>query len=403
MNLIWMQKSTSSQLDAKLNPFPFYSDMRKNSPIKYDEKAGVWNAFRYDDIKKILTNFVDFSSDFTKASEPEASGPFRRSLLSYDPPQHRYLRGTISSAFSTTTIERLEPRIREIANGMIDEVIRKGSMDLVRDFSYPLPVTVIAELLGIPAKDRDLFKRWADELLKSIDEAIEANDRSNAKFRGLQKEMDDYFLKVIAEKREKPGHDLVTQLLKAETDKIKLSQEDILSFCALLLQAGHLTTVNLINNCTWSLLEHPEQLAQVTDNLPSMLAPAIEETLRYRSPVQALVRFTTKDVQVGDKTVKAGQRIVTWIGSANHDEAVFANPEEFDVTRNPNPHIAFGAGIHLCLGAPLARLEGHIAMEALLRRLQDIELDTKPRNLEPINGSVFLYGVKSLPLLFKAR
>jgi cytochrome P450 len=377
--------------------------MRKNSPVKYDEKAGVWNAFRYDDIKKILTNFVDFSSDFTKASEPEASGPFRRSLLSYDPPLHRYLRGTISSAFSTTTIERLEPRIREIANGMIDEVIGKGSMDLVRDFSYPLPVTVIAELLGIPAKDRDLFKRWADELLKSIDEAIEANDRSNAKFQRLQKEMDDYFLKVIAEKREKPGHDLVTQLLKAETDKIKLSQEDILSFCALLLQAGHLTTVNLINNCTWSLLEHPEQLAQVTDNLPSMLAPAIEETLRYRSPVQALVRFTTKDVQVGDKTVKAGQRIVTWIGSANHDEAVFANPEEFDVTRNPNPHIAFGAGIHLCLGAPLARLEGHIAMEALLSRLRDIELDTKPRNLEPINGSVFLYGVKNLPLLFKAR
>src|SRR5581483_2169363 len=182
--------------------------------------------------------------------------------------------------------ERLEPRIREIANGMIDEVIRKDSMDLVRDFSYPFPVTVIAELLGIPAKDRDLFKRWADELLKSIDEAIETNDRSNAKFQRLQKEMDDYFLKVIAEKREKPGHDLVTQLLKAETDKIKLSQEDILSFCALLLQAGHLTTVNLINNCTWSLLEHPEQLAQVTDNLPSMLAPAIEETLRYRSPVQ---------------------------------------------------------------------------------------------------------------------
>ncbi|WP_226987110.1 cytochrome P450 [Candidatus Nitrososphaera evergladensis] len=387
--------------------------MRKNNPVEYNEKADVWNVYRYDDIKKILTNYVDFSSDFTKAATRFQDEPFRRSLLSSDPPVHRHLRSTISSAFSTTTIERLEPRIREIANDMIDKVIEKGSTDLVRDFSYPLPVTVIAELLGIPAKDRDLFKRWADELLKSIDEAVETGNprRNNDKLQKLQKEMDDYFLKVIAEKRKKPGQDLVTQLINAETDNKKLSQDDILSFCALLLQAGHLTTVNLINNCVWSLLEHPKQLARLKSNpsssspsssSSSLLTSAIEETLRYRSPVQALVRFTTKDVQVGGKAIKSGQRVITWIGSANHDEVVFGNSEEFDIMRNPNPHVAFGAGIHLCLGAPLARLESHIAMEILLSRLQGLELGDDPKNLEPANGSAFLYGIKSLPLSFEA-
>ncbi len=395
---------TSSPISEKLNPFPYYSSMRRNNPLEYNEKAGIWNAYKYDDIKRILTNHVDYSSDFTKAAVQVQEGePFRRSLLSTDPPLHRYLRGTISSAFSTTTIERLGPRIREIANEMINKVIDKGAMDLVSDFSYPLPVTVIAELLGIPAGDRALFKRWADELLKSIDEAVETGvRRRNDSLQQVQKEMDEYFLDIIAEKRRKPGQDLVTRLIEAETDKVKLSQEDVLSFCNLLLQAGHLTTVNLINNCTWSLLEHPQQLEQVRDNPSSLLTPTIEETLRYRSPVQGLVRFTTKEVKVGGKTIKQGERILTWLGSANHDETIFKNSEEFDIARNPNPHIAFGAGIHLCLGAPLARLEANIAMELLLSRLQNLELACDSRSLEPAHGSSFLFSVKSLPLRFDA-
>jgi len=396
-----------SDKNEKLNPFPFYSYMRKNSPIEYNEKADIWNVYRYADVKNIITNYVDFSSDFTKMPQPEfqGDGAFRRTLLSYDPPFHRYLRNTVSSAFTATSIEKLGPRIRNIAKDLTDKVIDKGSMDLVRDFSYPLPVTVIAELLGIPTEDRNLFKRWADELLKSIDEAIETGDRrGNDRTQRLQKEMDEYFEKIIAEKRKKPGKDLVTQLISAETDKRKLSEEEIMNFCALLLQAGHLTTVNLINNCIWSLLENPQQMAKIRSNLPSspLLDLTIEETLRYRSPVQALVRFSTKDIQLGGKNIKSGKRVVTWIGSANHDEAFFDNPEEFDIGRNPNPHIAFGAGIHLCLGAPLARLEGHIALEILLTRLQNLEFGGNPKHLEPANGSTFLYGVKSLPLRFDA-
>lgn len=406
-----MQKDSGAKFNEKLNPFPFYSDMRKNRPLVYDERSGSWSVYRYNEVKHVLTNFLDFSSDFTKGqaqpSSPEAQeGPFRRTLLTSDPPLHRYLRSTISSAFSASSIEALGPRIKDISNELIDKVIEEGSMDLVRDFSYPLPVTVIAELLGIPVKDRDLFKRWADELLKSIDEVVseEARKEADNRMQRLQKEMDDYFGNMIAKKRKTPGQDLITQLIKAETGGKRLSEGEILSFCALLLQAGHLTTVNLINNCIWSLLENPLQLQKLegVPTLSAVLTSAIEETLRYRSPVQGLARICVRETELGGKTISPGQRVITWIGSANHDEAVFSSPEEFDIMRSPNPHIAFGSGIHLCLGAPLARLEGHIALEILLSRLQNLEFGDDTRKLEPISESLFLYGVKSLPLRFKA-
>jgi len=258
---------------------------------------------------------VDFSSDFTKAasqsSSPEAQeGPFRRTLITSDPPMHRFLRGTISSAFSVSSVEALRPRIKDISNELIDNVIEEGSMELVRDFSYPLPVTVIAELLGIPIMDRDLFKSWAEELLKSIDETVSADTGkvTNTRMQQIQKEMNDYFRIVIEEKRKAPGQDLITRLIKTETDSKRLSEEEILSFCALLLQAGHLTTVNLINNCIWSLLENPSQLEKIDNgHLPSTLTTAIEETLRYRSPVQGLARICTKKTELGDKTISTGQ------------------------------------------------------------------------------------------------
>jgi cytochrome P450 len=401
--LMYMQNASSS-FHERLNPFPFYFNMRKNNPIEYNEKSDLWNAYRYNDVKMIITNYVDFSSDFTKLLAMQyPDRTFRRSLLSSDPPLHRHLRSVISSAFSAASIERLEPRIKNITNGMIDQVIEKGSMDLVTDLSYPLPVTVIAELLGIPAEDRDTFKRWADRLLKSIDDSVETGARRNDELEQIQNEMDDYFQEIIKEKKEKPGDDLVTYLIKAETDEKRLSEEDILSFSSLLLQAGHITTVNLINNCILSLLEHPQQLKKVQNDNPSLITPAIEETLRYRSPVQALIRFATKDIEVGGKTIKSGQRIIAWIGSANHDETIFSNPEEFNVVRSPNPHIAFGAGIHLCLGAPLARLESKVAIQILLSRLQNLELGDDIRNLEPVSNSLLFYGVKGLPLSFEAR
>jgi cytochrome P450 len=409
-----LQKGSGTKFNEKLNPFPFYSDMRKKLPLVYDERSGSWNAYQYNDVKQVLTNFVDFSSDFTKASIPSSSSspeaqerPFRRTLITSDPPMHRYLRSTISSAFSASSIEALGPRIKDISNALIDEVIEDGSMDLVRDFSYPLPVTVIAELLGIPVTDRDLFKRWADEVLKSIDEVVSAAKAGKVagnRMQRLQKEMDEYFRNVIAEKRKTPSQDLITRLIKAEAGGKRLSDEEILSFCALLLQAGHLTTVNLINNCIWSLLENPLQLQKLekTPASSTMLTSAMEETLRYRSPVQGLARICVRATELSGKAIIPGQRVIAWVGSANHDDAVFSNPEEFNIMRSPNPHIAFGSGIHLCLGAPLARLEGYIALESLLSRLQNLEFGDHTGKLEPISESLFLYGVKSLPLRFRA-
>jgi cytochrome P450 len=399
-----MSKNTDTLLlNEKLNPFPLYSNMRKNCPVQYDDKADLWNIYRYEDVRRILTDYVNFSSDFTKASGAQLEdAPFRRSLISSDPPLHRYLRSTISSAFSAASIEQLEPRIRGIANEMIDSVIENGSMDLVRDFSYPLPVTVIAELLGIPIEDRGLFKSWADELIKAIDESAVTGARRNVKLERMQEEMDSYFKKVIIDKKENPGQDLITQLIKAETDNRKLSEEDVLSFCSLLLQAGHITTVNLITNCILSLIQYPDQLAKIKRD-SFHLKSAIEETLRYRSPVQVLLRIATKDVVLAGKTVKAGQRVIPCLGSANRDEHVFMDPEVFDIMRDPNPHVAFGAGIHLCLGAPLARLESHVAIDALLNRLQNLELGDDARNLEPVSNSLLFYGVKSLPLLYDTQ
>src|SRR5579884_777508 len=177
MLLNYVSVETSEYMHQKLNPYPFYSCMRKNNPLQYNEKIDAWNIYKYNDVKKVLTNFTEFSSDFTRFLPEDQDRLFRRTLISYDPPFHRYLRNTVSSSFFPSEIEKLAPRIRNIANDLIDKVIDKGSMDLVGDFSYPLPVTVIAELLGIPVEDRPLFKRWADELLKSIDEAIETGDR----------------------------------------------------------------------------------------------------------------------------------------------------------------------------------------------------------------------------------
>jgi cytochrome P450 len=396
-------QNASSSFHDRLNPFPFYLEMRKNNPVQYNEKSDLWNVYRYDDVKMIVTNYVDFSSDPTRVLDQPYPDRifFRRNLLSTDPPLHRHLRSAISSAFSNTRIETLEPRIESIANGLIDQVIEKGSMDLVRDFSYPLPVTVIAELLGISVQDRDIFKGWADRLLKSIDNSVETGAPRNAEIEQMQNEMDGYFRDVLKEKRERPGNDLVSHLIMAESDGKRLTEQEILSFCALLLGAGHITTVQLISNCILSLLEHPGQLAKIQNN-PALVTSALEETLRYRSPVQSLFRLATKDIKVGGKTIKSGQRVIAWIGSANHDEAVFSNAEDFDIARNPNPHIAFGAGIHLCIGAPLARLESKVAIQRLLNRLKNIELSDDPRNLEPVSTS-FIYGVKSLPLLFQAR
>ncbi|HET7559689.1 MAG TPA: cytochrome P450, partial [Limnochordia bacterium] len=265
-------------------------------------------------------------------------------------------------------------------------------IDLIKELAYPLPVIVIAELLGIPKEDRDRFKAWSDRIVASADNVLggAGGDSDEA-----HQAMASYFHEVIAERRRRPQADLISALLAAEVDGERLDEAEVIALCWLLLVAGNETTTNLIGNAILSLLEHPDQLARLRAH-PDWLPSAIEEALRFRSPVQAMFRITTGEVELAGQRIPAGNRVVAWIGSANRDEGKFQRAEFFDIAREPNPHIAFGHGIHFCLGSPLARLEARIALGTFLARYPHFErADDQP--LEPAHGFI-VHGVTSLPL-----
>ncbi|MDB4896024.1 MAG: cytochrome [Firmicutes bacterium] len=291
----------------------------------------------------------------------------------------------------------LEPRIEAIANELLDQVEASGQLDLIQDLAYPLPVIVIAEMLGIPAQDRDRFKHWSDEITASADSLL---GDSGAHGQQAQAEMAAYFRDIIAQRRAQPQDDLISALLAAELNDEKLSEADVVSLCWLLLVAGNETTTNLIGNAVLSLLEHPEEFARLRSN-PALLNTAIEETLRYRSPVQFMFRVTKVDAELGGQTIPAGSMVMAGIGSANRDEAKFSDPDRFDIARDPNPHIAFGHGNHFCLGAPLARVEARVALTAIFDRLGDLRRANDDQLVPPKGFAV--HGVKHLPLLFTPK
>lgn len=426
----------------RLDPFEFYSMMRKEHPIEYDERNDMYGIFRYNDIYKCFTDFKNFSSDFAKwlngtnansSTKFQDASPIGPSLITSDPPKHRSLRNSISEAFNPGQISVLEPKIEKITHDLLEKVIQNKSMDLIQDLAYPLPVMIIAELLGIPNEDHYKFKKWADQIIslsillnKSSDKVFENNYK-------LKQEMNSYFNSIIDIKKRNPKNDLISRLIKSSALNISnndndnniikeglsqtqqqqqqkkgsfvLSGEDVLSFCNLLLLAGHVTTVNLIGNIFLSLFENPDQFKILQSNPSDYIKSTIEETLRYRSPVQFLSRVVTNDMEIGNGhkkiQLKKGKRIILCIGSANRDETIFANADQFEINRFPNNHIGFGAGIHLCIGAPLARLEAQVVLKVLLKMLKDIELDmNKSDTIVPIN-SMFIHGVEHLPINFK--
>ncbi|HEU5462215.1 MAG TPA: cytochrome P450, partial [Nitrososphaeraceae archaeon] len=313
---------------------------------------------------------------------------------------------------------KLEPRIENIANELIDHIIEKNNatMDLITDFAYPLPATVIAELLGVPAEDQDTFREWADNIV-SLE--ITSDSDSIKKADKTVTDMDTYFSKLIEKKRKLPSNDLISHIIRAKVDGHSLSEKEILSFCGLLLNAGHVTTVNLIGNLVFSLLENPQEFKRLQEHQNSLIKPAIEETLRYRSPVQFLVRTAKADVTLSNEgrkgeglkkqEIKKGQGLVLYLGSANHDESIFTDPERFDLTRKNLRHLGFGNGIHFCLGAPLARLEGQIALRIILERFENLQFNfdyTDKQDLytkvTPFKSS-FLLGLSNLPLRFQNK
>jgi cytochrome P450 len=398
--------------EQRLFPFQFYADMRHNNPVAYDDKNNAWAVFRYYDVQSILGDYTHFSS----APSPRLQRKRRTigttpSLLRSDPPYHRTLRAVIASAFTPMTISKLEPRVESITHDLLNQVIEKGSMDLINDLAFPLPVIVIVELLGAALEDRDTFRVWGDKLVSSTDSQFSAETDD---FLDLQSEMDNYFNKIIDKRTTNPQTDLISSLIKAETDDgYYLSREEILAFCSLLLIAGHETTVNLIGNIILSLLENPQEFKKLKEDKSlsspsssppssSLISSTIEETLRYQSPIQRIPRITAQEVTIGGQKIPSGQDIFAFIGSANHDESVFPDPEKFDISRIPHDHfhLGFGHGIHFCLGAPLARLEGSIVLKIILERVQDLKIDdSKKHTIKPLPSFGF-HGVSHLPLRF---
>jgi cytochrome P450 len=384
--------------ELQRNPYPIYQMMREHQPVLYLEPMNLWMVFRYDDVRTVLSDHGRFSSRYDQmvpGAEGAAKGP-ASSLITSDPPRHTQVRSLVTRAFTPKAVAALEPRIEAITNELLDRVVPSGELDLIHDFAYPLPVIVIAELLGIPAADRDRFKHWSDEVVASADALVGGG--MGAQSAQANAEMYSYFRAIIAERRRSPREDLISALLAAEIEGERLNEADLLSLCWLLLVAGNETTTNLIGNAVLTLLEHPEELARLKAN-PELLPSAIEETLRYRSPVQFMFRTTTAEVELAGRTIPARSLVVASIGSANRDEARFPEAERFEIGRDPNPHIAFGQGIHFCLGAPLARLEGRVALEAILRRLPELRR-VNDAELEPARGFI-IHGVKSLPLAFQ--
>jgi cytochrome P450 len=410
-------------IEQRFLPFEFYSLMRKNNPVAFDERNEQWGIYRYSDIEKILRDPIKFSSKFGPFQVPQEyqENLNRPSLLNTDPPYHRKLRSIVDTLFVPIEISRLEPRIENIANELIDNIIEKGNntMDLVTDFAYPLPATVIAELLGVPSEDHDTFHQWADNIV-SLEITSDDDIDSIRKADNTVADMDIYFSKLIEKKKKMPTNDLISHIIRAKVDGHSLSEKEILSFCSLLLNAGHVTTVNLIGNLVFSLLENPQEFKRLQEHQNSLIKPAIEETLRYRSPVQFLLRIANADVTLSEgreergegiqrQEIQKGQGITLFLGSANYDESIFTDPERFDITRKNLRHLAFGTGIHFCLGAPLARLEGQIALRIILERFKNLQFnfDYSDRQdlytkVSPLKSS-FLLGLSHLPLRFEPK
>jgi cytochrome P450 len=383
---------TAHILKDPLNPFPWYQVLRERHPVYYSPEFHSWFVSRYHDVQRIINDPVQFSSEQSvrryPLGTPEEEKSVARTLLWADPPHHRQLRSLISQAFTPRTVADLEPRVTEIVHAHLDKVASQGGMDVIKDLANPLPIIVIAELLGIPSSDQRQFKYWSDIIVSPVQQE---------KKQAVQ-EMNAYFLTIVNQRRQCPQNDLISALLATQIDDVHLSAAELLNFCRLLLVAGHETSTNLIGNALFTFLENPAVIEELSTD-PALLPAAIEEVARYRSPIQRVRRAATRDVEIGHFALKAGSIISPLLGSANRDDSVFAQADVFDIRRTPNRHLAFGHGIHYCIGASLARLETRVTLEALLMRFRDLQGVTNGP-LQPIK-SAFVYGVRSLPVTFR--
>jgi cytochrome P450 len=355
---------------------------RQRGLVHYDEKQQTWHVLGHPEAATVLSDATTFSSDLSHLlpAQDDMALFQKGNFVRMDPPRHRKLRGLVSQAFTPRMVAALEPRIAEVTTELLDATGGSERLDLIESLAYPLPVIVIAELLGIPASDRPTFRRWADTLFDQTnidpeDSLQKAAAEAMASAGPTMREMNAYLLEYIRSRRADPGRDLTSKLLQAEVDGERLDDEEIVGFVGLLLIAGHITTTATLGNTIVSFEENPDAVADVRAD-PGLLPAAIEEGLRYRTPFPRLARLATTNARVGDVEIPAGGVTMVWLTAANRDARVFADPNRFDIHRSPNPHLTFGHGIHFCLGAPLARLEARVALRIMLDRYRDIAVAT---------------------------
>ncbi|HEY7123764.1 MAG TPA: cytochrome P450 [Ktedonobacterales bacterium] len=369
--------------------YAWFEQMRAGQPVYHTEQFPVWQVFRYADVQAVITDYSNFSSQDT------FEGFLQDTLVAKDPPDHRKLRNLVNLAFTPRAVARLSEHVTQITQELLDAVKAAGTMDVVSDVAFPLPAKIIAELLGVPAEDWDIFRRWA---LFSGGANQNSSEQTGRSPQNMRQEMGSYFLRLLEARRRNPREDLITALSFAEIDGERLSEHELVSFCFLLLAAGQETTKNLIANTILCLTDHPDSLARLQQE-PELMPAAIEEVLRYLPPVWFLFRRTIQEVELGGQRIPAGQTVLAWTASANRDAAQFLEPDRFNIEREPNRHFAFGHGIHFCVGAPLARLEARIALPMMLEQLRDLKrVEGVPINIR--TGLVFV--IRNLPVTFQS-
>lgn len=392
--------------EFKSDPYPFYARLRSEAPVhrvRLPDRRHAWLIARYEDVAAALKDerlVKDKAAALTTEQAakqpwvPQVFRPLERNLLDTDPPDHTRLRNLVHRAFTPRLVERMRGRIQSLADARLDAALRRGGMDLIRDYALPIPTTVIAEILGVPEKDRRRFHSWSRTIVAASPSGwgmLKAIPSALAFLR--------YIRRLVASSRVAPRDDLLGSLVQAEEAGNQLSEDELVAMVFLLLVAGHETTVNLIGNGMMALLRNPGQMESLTVN-SRLLKSAVEELLRYESPVAtATERYAREDVTISGVTIPRGETVYAVIASANRDEGQFRDPDILDITREPNRHLSFGLGPHFCLGAPLARLEGQIAIGTILSRLPNLRLSIEFDSLRWRRGLV-LRGLESLPVRF---
>ena len=384
------------------NPYRSYRQLRQTDPVHWSDTFNFWVLTRYADCVSLLrhsqasVNPRDWEryNDYVEAlgGEGAAADMEQHWMLLKNPPDHTRLRKLATKAFTPRVVEGMRPHIQHIVDDLLDQVAARDGFDIIADLAFPLPVIVIAELIGVPVQDREQFKEWTGTLARSLDPVItpeiaQAADRATESFVA-------YFTHLIAERRARPQQDMLSALIAVEEEGDRLSQDELLANVILLFAAGHETTMNLIGNGMLALFRHPDQLARLRAD-PGLIQTAVEEFLRYDGSVQMTFRAALDDIEIGGKRIRKNQQALILLGSANHDPAQFANPDQLDITRQDNPHITFSHGIHHCLGAPLARIEAQLAINSLLERLPRLRLATDAVEWREM---VTLRGLRELPV-----